>query len=92
MPRVNPNVNSRLVQLPSRVWLSVTPWTVAHQASQSFIISLSLLKFMSIESVIWSWFISKAKHSTSQQSKSMPQALMPKKVKLNKSIKTHKIF
>ena len=55
MPRVNPNVNSRLivvVQSPSRVWLSVTSWTVAHQASQSFIISLSLLKFMSIESMM----------------------------------------
>ena len=29
-----------------------TPWTVAHQASLSFIISLSLLKLMSIESVM----------------------------------------
>ena len=32
--------------------LFVTPWTVAHQASLSFIISLSLLKLTSIESVM----------------------------------------
>ena len=31
---------------------SVTPWTAAHQASLSFTISQSLLKLMSIESVI----------------------------------------
>ena len=31
------------------VWLFVTPWTTAHQASLSFTISLSLLKLMSIE-------------------------------------------
>ena len=38
-PRVSPSVNSRpiVVQSPSRVWLSVTPWTIAHQASQPFI-------------------------------------------------------
>ena len=41
-----------IVQLPSRVWLSVTPWTAAHQISLSFAISLSLLKLMSIESVM----------------------------------------
>ena len=41
-----------IVQLPSRVWLSVTPWTAAHQVSLSFTISLSLLKLMSIESVM----------------------------------------
>ena len=34
------------------VWLFVTTWTVAHQASRSFTISQSLLKLMSIESVI----------------------------------------
>ena len=33
---------------------SVTPWTAAYQASLSFTISLSLLKLMSIESVILS--------------------------------------
>ena len=41
-----------LVQLLSRVWLFVTPWTAARQASLSFTISWSLLKLMSIRSVI----------------------------------------
>ena len=36
----------------SRVCLSVTPWTAAHQASLSITNSWSLLKLMSIESVI----------------------------------------
>ena len=36
----------------SHVWLFVTPWTAAHQASLSFTISWSLLKLMSIESVM----------------------------------------
>ena len=36
----------------SCVWLFVTLWTVAHQASPSFTISWSLLKLMSIESVM----------------------------------------
>ena len=36
----------------SHVWLFATPWTEACQASLSFTISWSLLKFMSIESVI----------------------------------------
>ena len=39
-------------QLLSRVWLFVTPWTSAHQASLSFITSWSLLKLKSIESVM----------------------------------------
>ena len=34
------------------VWLFVTPHTAAHQASLSFTISKSLLKFMSIESMM----------------------------------------
>jgi len=34
------------------VCLFATPWTTAHQASLSFTISWSLLKFMSIESVM----------------------------------------
>ena len=38
------------VQLLSHVWLFTTPWTAAHQASLS-IISWSLLKLMSIESM-----------------------------------------
>ena len=40
------------VQLLSRVQLFVTPWTAAHQVSLSFTISSSLLKLMSIESVM----------------------------------------
>ena len=36
----------------SVMWLFVTPWTAAHQASLSFIISRSLLKLKSIESVM----------------------------------------
>ena len=42
------------VQLLSHVWLFVTPWTAACQASLSFTISLSLLKYMSIELVMLS--------------------------------------
>ena len=41
-----------VVQLLSRVWLFITPWTIAHQASLSLTISQSLPKFISIESVI----------------------------------------
>ena len=41
-----------VVQLLSRVWLLATPWTAACQASLSFTISWSLLKLMSIESVM----------------------------------------
>ena len=40
------------VQSLSRVWLFVTPWTAAHQASLSITNSQSLLKLMSIESVM----------------------------------------
>ena len=40
------------VQSLSRVCLFVTPWTAARQASLSITISQSLLKFLSIESVI----------------------------------------
>ena len=39
-------------QLLSRVWLFSTPWTAAGQASLSIINSRSLLKLMSIESVM----------------------------------------
>ena len=35
-----------------RVWLFATPWTARHQASLSFTVSWSLLKLMSIESVM----------------------------------------
>ena len=40
------------VQLLSHVWLFVTPWTAAHEASLSITNSRSLLKLMSIESVM----------------------------------------
>ena len=40
------------VQLLSHVWLSATPWTAAHQASLSITNSHSLLRLMSIESVM----------------------------------------
>ena len=38
----------------SCIWLFVTTWTAAHQISLSFTISLTLLKLMSIESVVLS--------------------------------------
>ena len=41
-----------IVQLLSYIWLFVTPWNAAPQASLFFTISWSLLKFISIESVI----------------------------------------
>ena len=40
------------VQSLSRIWLFAIPWTVAHEASLFFTISWSLLKLMSIESVM----------------------------------------
>ena len=40
------------VQSLSHVWLFVTPWTAAHQASISISNSWSLFKLMSIESVM----------------------------------------
>ena len=43
---------STSVQLFSRVWLFGTPWTAARQASLSITYSRSLLKLMSIESVM----------------------------------------
>ena len=57
---VDPTVNTSLrriilvavIQMFSRVQLFATPWTSAHQASLSFTVSWSLLKFMSIESVM----------------------------------------
>ena len=41
-----------LVQLLSHVWLFATPWTAAHQASLSITNSQSLLKLMSLKSVM----------------------------------------
>ena len=45
-------VNIVVVQFLSRLQLFATPWTAAHQASQSLTISWSLLRFMSIKSVM----------------------------------------
>ena len=45
-------VRSSSVQSLSRVWLFATPWTAARQASLSITISQSLLKLMSIKSVV----------------------------------------
>ena len=45
---------SIVVQSLSHVWLFVTPWTAAFQASLSFTYSQNLIKFMSIESVMLS--------------------------------------
>ena len=44
--------HAAVVQSPSCVQLFATPWIVAHQAFLSFTISQSLLKLMSIESVM----------------------------------------
>ena len=46
-----------VVRLLSPIWLSVTPWTAARQASLSSTVSRSLLKFMSIESVMLSNYL-----------------------------------
>ena len=43
---------SSAVQLLSLVWLFVTPWPATHQASLFFTVSCSLLRLMSIESVM----------------------------------------
>ena len=50
--REKDNSPCSLLQLLSYVWLFVTPWTAAHQASLSIINSQSLLKLMSVESVM----------------------------------------
>ena len=49
---LGPSVQFSSVQSLSHVQLFVTPWTAAHQAPLSFAISLSLLRLMSIESVM----------------------------------------
>ena len=41
-----------IVQLLSHIWLFAVPWTAAFQASMSSAISQSLLKLMSVESVM----------------------------------------
>ena len=51
-PHTQVHIHVAVVQLLSRVRLFVTPWTAAHQASLSITNSQSLLKLMSIESVV----------------------------------------
>ena len=58
--RVHLSVVVTVAQSLSRVLLFETPWTAAGQASLSFIISWSLLKFMFIESLMQS--ISSSSH------------------------------
>ena len=48
-PRFEPGLQQGEYESLSHVWLFATPWTAAHQASLSFVISLSLLRLMSIE-------------------------------------------
>ena len=50
--KIRVNNKKESVQSLSCVWLFVTPWTVAYQASLSITNSPSLLKLMSIESVM----------------------------------------
>ena len=57
-----------VVQSLSHIQLFVTPWTLAHQAPLSSIISWSLLKFMSIESVMLTIFSSAVPFSFCLQS------------------------
>ena len=52
IPLPGQSKSSIVVQLLTRFQFSLTPWTTAHQTSLSFTISQSLLKFMSIESVM----------------------------------------
>ena len=52
LPYLHTNIELLVVQLLSRVWLFATPWTAALQASQSFTISQSLPKLMSIKSAM----------------------------------------
>ena len=52
LPYLHINIELFVVQLLSRVRLFATPRTAALQASQSFTISQSLLKLMSIKSVM----------------------------------------
>ena len=61
---------SAVAQLPSCVPLLGTPWAAAHQASLSFTISWSLLKLMSIESMMLSYpiFYAIASHPLSSPS------------------------
>ena len=64
-----------VVELLSHVWLFETPWTAACQVSLSFTISQSLLKFMSIESMMLSNHLWLDRYLTSPLLPSSPFAL-----------------
>ena len=51
---IDPPVTVVVVRSLSHVQLFATPWTAAHQASLSFTLSQSLLRFVSLESVVLS--------------------------------------
>ena len=70
-----------VVQSLSHVWLFAAPWTTALQASLSFIISKSLLKLISIESVMPSNHLVLCYHSTYQIIESPLSLLMGHKIK-----------
>ena len=59
------------VQSLSHVWLFVTPWTAAHQASLSITRSQSLLKFMSIE------LVTPSNHLTFSCPRFLPPSIFP---------------
>ena len=65
------NTAKKSVQSLSCVQLSATPWTAARQASLSFTISWSLLKFMSFESLMPS------SHLIRCQSLLLPSSIFP---------------
>ena len=52
IPDILPDSIVLVVHSQGPVWLLVTSWTAAHQASLSFTIFWSLLRFMSIELVM----------------------------------------
>ena len=61
-----------VVELLSSVWLFAIPWTAACQASLSFIISWSLLRFVSIELVMPSNHLILCHHLSSCPPQSFP--------------------
>ena len=68
--------DSIVVQLLSHVWLFVTPWTVACQASLSFTVSWHLFKLMSIELMMPSNHLIPCHPSSFLASGSFPMSLL----------------
>ena len=71
-----------VVQLLSQIQLFAVPWTAACQASLSFIISQSLLKFMSIESMMPSNPISSSVAPFSSCLQSFPASVLSNELAL----------